>query len=138
MDIVSKKINQIKRKRAFEAREERRTKLLEIYFNKIFNKTFLNQVIKLLDFLNEGINKKNNHIILKQSRGSFMVIYKSNGYYFSTWLFLISKKEAFVRSAGLDNDRSLFKDSFVLPKDKDKAFKTFIDNIELIDQKRPI
>ncbi len=137
MDIVSKKIDQIKKKRAFEEREKRREKLLRIYFNKIFNKPYLNQVIKLLDFLNEDIKRKNNQIILKQSKGSFMVTCKSNGYYFRTWLFLISKNEAFVSSSGLDNDGILFRDGFDLPKDKDKAFKKFIDDIELIDQKRP-
>ena len=143
MDFISEKIKKIKKDKVDEGKLkkklDREHQELEVLFNKIYDKTYLNQIEKLLNFLNQDIENKNEIIRLTEAKGRFTVTFGNITRldYSYTTLYLIAKNESYVRSYGLNDQSNIFK-GYSLPKEKDEAFKKFIDDIELIYKKKTI
>ena len=137
MDFISEKIKKLKKdkidKEKLKKKLDKEHQELEVLFNKIYDKTYLNQIEKLLNFLNQDIENKNEIIRLTETKGKFTVTYGNVTRldYRYTTLYLIAKNESYVRSYGLDDQSNIF-EGYALPQKKDEAFKKFIDDIELI------
>ena len=125
-------------------------------FKKVFNKTYADQIVKLINFLNKDFDKKEDQLsFLWQTSFSYMVSCQSNykenqgddklitSYDCAT--IQTSSYSDGTASSNLDEcikvkkiERKIGDEEYVefKIKDKDKAFQLFLDSIEIIAEKR--
>ena len=140
IDFVTKKIEKIKKERASNKKIEEELKEsepdLEALFNNIYDKSYLDQANKLIDFLNEDIKGKR----LVRSKGGFSVacgtvasdeFYKYVQIYLATEITIIVKPIDYFGADMPLKDYEIKKE-----KDKDKAFEYFLDQISELDKDR--
>lgn len=146
IDFVTKKIEKIKKERASEKKIEEELKKseqdLESLFNNIFDKSYLDQVNKLIDFLNEDIKEKDvpraQLLRLVRSKGGFSVAcgtVTSDEFYKYVQIYLATEITIIVKPIDYLGTDMPLKD-YEIKKEKDKAFEYFLDQISELDKDR--
>ena len=145
-DFVTKKIEKIKKERASKKKIEEELKKtepdLEALFNNIYDKSYLDQVNKLIDFLNEDIKDKDvpraQLLRLIKTKGGFSVAcgtVASDEYYKYVQIYLATEITIIVKPIDISGTDMPLKD-YEIKKEKDKAFEYFLDQISELDKDR--
>lgn len=145
-DFVTKKIEKIKKERASKKKIEKELKEsepdLEALFNNIYDKSYLDQVNKLIDFLNEDIKDKDvpraQLLRLIKTKGGFSVAcgtVASDEYYKYVQIYLATEITIIVKPIDISGTDMPLKD-YEIKKEKDKAFEYFLDQISELDKDR--
>ena len=145
-DFVTKKIEKIKKERASKKKIEEELKKsepdLEALFNNIYDKSYLDQVNKLINFLNEDIKDKDvpraQLLRLIKTKGGFSVAcgtVASDEYYKYVQIYLATEITIIVKPIDISGTDMPLKD-YEIKKEKDKAFEYFLDQISELDKNR--
>lgn len=146
IDFVTKKIEKIKKERASKKKIEEELKKsepdLKALFNNIYNKSYLDQVNKLIDFLNEDIKDKDvpraQLLRLIKTKGGFSVAcgtVASDEYYKYVKIYLATEITIIVKPIDISGTDMPLKD-YEIKKEKNKAFEYFLDQISELDKDR--